>query len=137
MSKRKKYTINLLFCGYLVEDLHFGPFCYNWWVSRPSEKNNNPCFLFPVRLQSKILIVLNDYDFIIEVGQLNSQFGPHPSYICKCNGIQSELCETPTTAISTVYRQIFKLKTNFLRPEIMGYDTPKIVQEYLNELPFR
>ncbi|CAG8670646.1 10352_t:CDS:2, partial [Paraglomus occultum] len=50
------------------------------------------------------------HDFIIEVGQLDSQFGPHPSYICKCDGVQ--------------------------RPEIMDYDTPEIVQEYLNELPF-
>ncbi|CAG8488485.1 5236_t:CDS:2 [Cetraspora pellucida] len=110
MSKRKTYIINLIFHGYLVEDLYFGPFCHNWWIVRPSEKNHDPCFLFPIRLQFKILIVLNEHDFIIEVGQLDSQFGPHPSYICKCDGVQ--------------------------RPEIMDYDTPEIVQEYLNELPF-
>ncbi|CAG8513506.1 8758_t:CDS:2 [Cetraspora pellucida] len=115
MSKCKTYIINLIFRGYLVEDLHFGPFCHNWWI---------------------ILIVLNEHDFIIEVGQLDSQFEPHPSYICKCDGVQSELCETPTAAISTVYQQIFKSKTKFSGPEIMGYDTPEIVQEYLNELPF-
>ncbi|CAG8710694.1 28439_t:CDS:2, partial [Dentiscutata erythropus] len=83
------------------EDLYFGPFCHNWWISRLSEKNNDFCFLFPIHLHSKILIVLNEYDFIIEVGQLNSQFGPHPSYIYKCNEVQSELCETPSTAITT------------------------------------
>ncbi|RIB24395.1 hypothetical protein C2G38_2284131 [Gigaspora rosea] len=137
MTKRKKYMINLIFHGYLVEDLHFSPFCHNWWISRPSEKNNDPCFLFPIHLQSKILVILNDRDFIIEVGQLDSQFGPHPSYTCKCDGIQSELCKTPTETITTVYQQIFKSKTNFSGPEVMGYDTPKIVQEYLKELSFR
>ncbi|CAG8587791.1 16160_t:CDS:2, partial [Gigaspora rosea] len=120
-----------------IEDLHFGPFCHNWWISRLSEKNNDPCFLFPIRLQSKILVILNERDFIIEVGQLDSQFGPHPSYTCKCDGIQSELCKTPTETITTVYQQIFKSKTNFSGPEVMGYDTPKIVQEYLKELSFR
>ncbi|RIB26821.1 hypothetical protein C2G38_2029910 [Gigaspora rosea] len=137
MAKRQKYIINLIFSGYLDETLHFGPFCYSWWISRPSEKNNEPCFLFPICLQTKILLVLNGCDFIIEIGQLNSQFGPHPSYICKCDGIQSELYETPTEAITTVYQQIFKYKSNFSGPEIMGYDTPHIVQEYLNGLPFR
>ncbi|CAG8825148.1 13062_t:CDS:2, partial [Dentiscutata erythropus] len=48
-----------------------------------------------------------------------------------------ELCKTPTEAITTVYQQIFKSKTNFSGPEIMGYDTSNIVQEYLNNLLFR
>ncbi|CAG8806452.1 86_t:CDS:1, partial [Dentiscutata erythropus] len=74
---------------------------FNWWISRLSEKNNDLCFLFPIHLQTKILVVLNGYNFIIEIGQLDSQFGSHLSYICKYDGIQSELCKTPTEAITT------------------------------------
>ncbi|CAG8601598.1 777_t:CDS:2, partial [Gigaspora rosea] len=93
--------------------------------------------IFSGYLDETLHFVLNGRDFIIEIGQLDSQFGPHPSYICKCDGIQSKLCEIPTEAITTVYQQIFKYKSNFSGPEIMGYDTPHIVQEYLNNLPFR
>ncbi|RIB26213.1 hypothetical protein C2G38_2240892 [Gigaspora rosea] len=137
MTKRKKYTTTLIFRGHLAEDLHFGPFCHNWWISRPSEKINNPCLLYPIRIQSKLLVTLNGHDFIIEVGQLESEFGPHPSYICKCDGVQSEICKTPSTAITMVYQKIFQTKTNFSGPEVMGYDTPELVQEYLYELPFQ
>ncbi|RIB12699.1 hypothetical protein C2G38_2144933 [Gigaspora rosea] len=137
MTKRKKYTTTLIFRGHLAEDLHFGPFCHNWWISRPSEKINNPCLLYPIRIQSKLLVTLNGHDFIIEVGQLESEFGPHPSYICKCDGVQSEICKTPSTAITMVYQKIFQSKTNFSGPEVMGYDTSELVQEYLHELPFQ
>ncbi|RIB20242.1 hypothetical protein C2G38_2304623 [Gigaspora rosea] len=36
-----------------------------------------------------------------------------------------------------VYQKIFQTKTNFSGPEVMGYDTPELVQEYLYELPFQ
>ncbi|CAG8718214.1 5371_t:CDS:1, partial [Dentiscutata erythropus] len=71
------------------------------------------------------------------VGQLESELEPHPSYICKCDGIQSEICRMPSIAITTVYQKILQTKTNFSGPEVMGYDMPKIVQEYLHELSFQ
>ncbi|CAG8453579.1 22274_t:CDS:2 [Gigaspora rosea] len=109
MTKRKKYAITLISHGHLAKDLHFGPFCHNWWILSPSKKINNPCFLYPIHIQSKLLVTLNEHYFIIEVGQLESELGPHPSYICKCDGIQ----------------------------KIIGYDLPEIVQEYVHELLFQ
>ncbi|CAG8572356.1 3167_t:CDS:2, partial [Dentiscutata heterogama] len=51
------------------------------WISRPSEKINNPCFLYPIHIQSKLLVILNEHDFIIEVRQLESEVGLYPSYV--------------------------------------------------------
>ncbi|RIB04326.1 hypothetical protein C2G38_2222664 [Gigaspora rosea] len=35
MPKRKEYFVKLISLGIIVENLHFGPFCCNWWLSRP------------------------------------------------------------------------------------------------------
>ncbi|CAG8574960.1 7056_t:CDS:1, partial [Racocetra fulgida] len=40
-------------------------------------------------------------------------------------------------AITMVFQKIFQTKANFLEPEVMGYDTPELVQEYLYELHFK
>ncbi|CAG8828261.1 9457_t:CDS:2, partial [Racocetra persica] len=137
MTKCKKYTITLIFRGHLAEELYYGPFCHNWWISRPSEKMNNPCHFYPIRIQSKLLVTINEHDFIIEVGQIESEFGLHPSYICKYDSVQSEICKAPSMAITMVYQKIFQTKTNFSGPEVMGYDTPEVVQEYFHELLFQ
>ncbi|CAG8756109.1 3605_t:CDS:1, partial [Rhizophagus irregularis] len=74
------------------------PFCYNWWISRLSEKRKNPIFLHPIRLCMKTLVNLKDWNFFIEVVETFSNYGQIPGYICKCDGIQSELCKSLTAA---------------------------------------
>ncbi|CAG8522212.1 6441_t:CDS:2, partial [Racocetra persica] len=69
--------------------------------------------------------------------QSNSAFGPYPKYICKCGKIQSDICETATVAISSVYHQLFKTKTKFSGPEVLGFDKTIITDELLSDLPFR
>ncbi|CAG8807155.1 11513_t:CDS:2, partial [Racocetra fulgida] len=51
--------------------------------------------------------------------------------------IQSDICETATVAISSVYHQIFKTKTKFSGPEVLGFDKTIITDELLSDLPFR
>ncbi|RGB44026.1 hypothetical protein C1646_749250 [Rhizophagus diaphanus] len=55
MPKHKEYTVTLISSGLIVDALHYGPFCHNWWISRFSEKHENPIFLHPIRLHMKIL----------------------------------------------------------------------------------
>ncbi|CAG8828004.1 14769_t:CDS:2, partial [Racocetra persica] len=111
MTKRKKYTITLIFVATWPKNYIIDPFV--------------------------TIITINEHNFIIEVGQIESEFGLHPSYICKCDGVQSEICKVSSIAITMVYQKIFQTKTNFLGPEVIGYDTPEVVQEYLHELPFQ
>ncbi|CAG8658549.1 701_t:CDS:1, partial [Diversispora eburnea] len=59
----------------------------------------NLTLLYPIRLYMKTLVNLNERDFIIEVFETTSEYGSMPGYICKCDGIQSELCQILTVAI--------------------------------------
>ncbi|CAG8790962.1 17771_t:CDS:1, partial [Dentiscutata erythropus] len=81
--------------------------------------------------------ILKACEFITEVVQSNFAFGSCPGYICKCSEIQSDICETTTVAISSVYHQLFKTKTKFSGPEVLGFDKTIITDELLSDLPFR
>ncbi|CAG8724371.1 1242_t:CDS:2, partial [Dentiscutata erythropus] len=107
MPKHKEYTILLLSHGIWDEGLHFA-----------------------------IIVILKACEFITEVVQSNSAFGPYPGYICKCGEIQSDICETATVAISSVYHQLFKTKTKFSGPEVLGFDKTIITDELLSDLLF-
>ena len=136
MSKHKEYNVTLISSGVLVDTLHFGPFCHNWWISRPSEKCENPVLLHPIRLHMKTLVVLKGRDFIIEILEVSSNYGQIPGYICKCDGIQSELCESFITAVNSVYKKIFQTKAKYSELAIMGFDIPVISEALLKDLPF-
>ncbi|CAG8456095.1 11584_t:CDS:2, partial [Scutellospora calospora] len=82
--------------------------------------------LYPIRLYFKTLVILKVCEFITEVVQSNSAFGPCPRYICKCDEIQSDICETATVAISSVYHQLFKIKTKFSGLEIVRIGSNEI-----------
>lgn len=84
----------------------------------------------------KTLVILNEQKFITEVVRFNSAFGSCSGYICKCGEIQSEICESATVAISTVYQRVFNTKTKFSGPEVLGFDKAIIMDELLSDLPF-
>ena len=117
--------------------MHFRPFCHNWWLFRPIDKTNDIISLYPIRLHFKILVILNEHEFITEVVRFDSAFGLHFGYICKCNGVQSKIYETATVAISSVYRILFKIGTKLLGLKVLGFDTAIITNELLLDLPFR
>src|ERR1043165_2182192 len=101
MSKHKEYKVTLICLGLIVDTLYFRPSFHNWWISRLSEKYKNLVLLLhPIRLHMKTLVVLKGRDFIIEVLVTSSNYSQIPEYICKCDSIQSELCESLTTAVN-------------------------------------
>ena len=136
MPKHKKYTILLISRDIWDENLHFRPFCHNWWLFWPIDKTNNIILLYPIQLHFKILVIINEREFITEIVQFDSAFGPHPGYICKCDRVQSEVCETATVAISLVYHVFFKTGTKLLCPEVLKFDIAIIINELLSDLPF-
>ncbi|CAG8616179.1 4288_t:CDS:2, partial [Diversispora eburnea] len=71
------------------------------------------------------------------VFETTSEYGSMPRYICKCDGIQSELCQTLTVAICSVYKRIFGTETKFSGPAVMGFDTPTISNVLLQDLQFQ
>ncbi|RIB00016.1 hypothetical protein C2G38_2236011 [Gigaspora rosea] len=113
MSKCKEYFVKLISLGIIVENLHFGPFCCNWWLSRPDNNEiKNIVLLYPIRLNMKVLTILNKYDFIIKIDQMELDDILYPAYICTCNGIERE-------------------------KSIMGFDILIISEELLQDIPFQ
>ncbi|PKC15243.1 hypothetical protein RhiirA5_408394 [Rhizophagus irregularis] len=137
MPKHKEYVVTLISPGLIVDALHYGPSCHSWWISRPSEKCENLIFLHPIRLNMKTLVTLKGQDFIIEVVKIFSNYGQIPGYICKCDGIQGELCESLTAAVNSVYKKIFHTNAKYSGPAVMGFDIPVISEVLLKDLPFR
>ncbi|GES72774.1 hypothetical protein GLOIN_2v1767687 [Rhizophagus clarus] len=137
MPKHKDYAVTLISSGIIVDTLYYGPFCHNWWISRPSEKRESLILLYPIRLHMKTLVSLKDRDFIIEVVETSSNYGQIPGYICKCDGIQSELCDSLTAAVNSVYKKIFQTNAKYSGPAVMGFDIPIISEILLKDLSFR
>ncbi|RIB19231.1 hypothetical protein C2G38_2182421 [Gigaspora rosea] len=137
MSKQKEYIVTLIFAGHIIQNLHYGPYCHNWWLSQQTDKTNNIILLYPIRLNMKTLITLHNFDFIIEIVESVSEYGLAPGYLYKCKDIQSEIFLSPTNAISSVCQKIVKTTTKFSGPAIMGFDNPMISDILIQDLPFQ
>ena len=69
--------------------------------------------------------------------EVESEYGPAPGYICKCESIQSEISQSLTVAISSVYQKIVNKETKFSGPAVMGFDTPFISEILFQDIPFQ
>lgn len=81
MGKNKKYVVTLISTGQIVENLHFGPFCHAWWLTRPMNKTSTHTSLLPLRLGMKIHTILNKRDFIITVTE-SAEHPNYPEFLC-------------------------------------------------------
>ncbi|RIB16888.1 hypothetical protein C2G38_2188818 [Gigaspora rosea] len=133
MPKHKKYIVILISSGNIVQELHFGSFSRNWWLSRPND-NSSCLLLYPIRIGMKTLTTINNKDFIIPVVQKNNEF--KPGYICQSDGIYSKICESSTMAITSVYQRIFFVATKFAGPLVMGFDQQIISYQLLFDISF-
>ncbi|CAB4404482.1 unnamed protein product [Rhizophagus irregularis] len=131
MGKSKEYVTTLISEGQIVESLHFGPFCHNWWLVRPINKNSTHTLLLPIRLGMKSHTVLNKRNFIITV--VNDAERPNfPGFLCYSKENQSGVCSSPTEAINTCYEKVFDSNAKFPGPQVMGFDNSNIIQQLLN-----
>ncbi|RIB00909.1 hypothetical protein C2G38_2232482 [Gigaspora rosea] len=90
MTKHKKYIVTFILPGNIIQDLHFGSFSRNWWLSRPDDHSTFR----------------------------NNEF--KPGYICQLDGIYSKIYENSTIAITSVYQHIFSVATKYTSPLIIG-----------------
>ena len=134
MTKDKNYDVSLVSVGTIDSELHFGPFSHEWWIVCNQEME----FLVPIRLHMKVVVFLNGHDFILTVVKGNKEHSERPGYICTCESFYTtKLSNSSTNAISTVYQQLFRTKTKFLGPMIMGFDKPAICEKLLEGVLFR
>src|SRR5436305_9612656 len=99
MSKQRQLNVSLISPGILVEKLHYGVYSCYWWLPLPDSDKENTSY-FPIRVNQKIKIILNNYEFIVTVvvgNKNNNEF--LPGYLCQCK-TTAELENNATNAIS-------------------------------------
>jgi hypothetical protein len=116
MLKRWKPSVTLIATGIIIPDLHFGPFLRNWWHVRTLQENGKKIEkYYPFRVGMKTRVELKDRLFIIRVIQGNKQNNLLSGFLCESLLVSNEEVEnTPTSAISKLYKEYFKLKRVFL-----------------------
>ncbi|CAG8628909.1 247_t:CDS:2, partial [Diversispora eburnea] len=134
MTKRNKTNATLLSCGSLIPDLHYGPFSRDWWYTTTIE---NEVLLVPIRLGMIITTTINGQKFILRVVQGHPKHLQQPGYCCQAGVLSSNVEESCSAALTSLYQHIFQTKTKFSGPQELGLDDNKIVDQLLNGILFR
>ncbi|RHZ88404.1 hypothetical protein Glove_23g270 [Diversispora epigaea] len=134
MTKRNKSKPTLLSCGSLIPSLHYGPFSRDWWYTTTIE---NEIPLVPIRLGMKIAIILKEQKFILRVVQGYSRHSQQPGYCCQAGIFSSNVEESCSAALTSIYQRIFQTKTKFSGPQELGFDDDSIVNQLLEGVLFR
>ncbi|RIA91555.1 hypothetical protein C1645_821868 [Glomus cerebriforme] len=59
-----------------------------------------------------------------------------PGYICQSEGLRSNVCESSSKTITSVYQKAFSNKTKHIGPLVMGFDIPHISEALLSDVHF-
>ena len=74
MGKRKEYQVSLFSLGLIDENLHYGPFSRDWWETRRIKNTTNSPGLYPIRINMKTLVILQNTHFFITIIQGHTFF---------------------------------------------------------------
>ncbi|RHZ69442.1 hypothetical protein Glove_283g56 [Diversispora epigaea] len=113
----------LLSCNSLIPDLHYEPFSRDWWYSTTIE---NKILLVPIHLGMTIATTLNEQKFILRVIQGHSKNLQQPGYYYQAGALSSSIEESCSTALTSLYQNIFQTKTKFSGPQELGFDDDNI-----------
>jgi hypothetical protein len=109
--------------------LAFGPFLRNWWHGTKVEQ------CCPFRVGMKTQAELKNRPFIIRVVQGNKH-----NNLLPCESLlesNDEVENDPTSAISKLYKKIFRNETRFSGTLMMGMEDNNILDELLSDLSFQ
>ncbi|CAG8466859.1 7530_t:CDS:1 [Cetraspora pellucida] len=127
-----KYKVTIILQGKLIQNLHFGPYAKDWWISCPTHNGLTYTLLYPIHLGMKTITTVNQHDFIITVVQNNFE----PEYICQSEALQNNICQSSSKAITSIYQQAFSTKTRLDSLLVMGYDDSEICKMLLSDIYF-
>jgi hypothetical protein len=137
MVKRKEYQVSLVSSGVLDKNLHYGPFSRDWWETRCTKNTTETPNLYPIRINMKTLVILQNVQFFVIIIQGHTGSLQQPGYICEAGDLKSAVFNNPSAAITTLYQQIFKNSTRFSGSLIMGHDKMEIGEQLLKDIYFR
>lgn len=134
MLKSKNIEVTLIAVGKLIESIHYGPFSRYWWVSRSESATNTK--LIPIRVGQKTRTFLNGREFIIRVVVGNKESAKQPGYCCESGTFSSNVENSASEAVSSLYAQIFQTKTRKSGHMVIGYDNENIVEQLQEDVIF-
>jgi hypothetical protein len=139
MSKQWKPSVKLISIGIIISHLHFGSFLRNWWHVKTLQDNETKIEqYYPFRVGMKTQVILKNRPFIIRVIQGNKCNNLLPGFLCESlQESNDEAEDNPTSAISKLYKKIFKTTTRFSGTLMMGLEDTDILNELVSDLSFR
>lgn len=138
MSQQHEYPTTLLTSGIILSELHYGVFARNWWFQKaPKNKEilTTQLLIIPYRLNMRVSCELNGENFIISIVQ-NTTSPFEPGFVCTCKEKSTEISSSASTAITTLYREIFGKKTEYSGPAIMGFYNDEIIEKLIQDITF-
>src|SRR3954466_2065581 len=82
-----------------------------------------------------VVCTLNSQQFFIFIVK-NEKIPSNPGFICFSKGINSQIENSPSAAISNLYQKFFGGKTEYSGPLILGFDDIKIVEQLISDITF-
>src|SRR5215212_3332300 len=136
MSKRKQYQVSLISLGFIDENIHYGPFSRDWWETRCTKNTTQTSKLYPIRINMKTIVILQNTHFFTTVIQGHTGFLQQPEYLCEAEDLKSTIFNNPSAAITSIYQQLFRSGTRFSGSLIMGHDKTEINEQLLEGVSF-
>ncbi|RGB35341.1 hypothetical protein C1646_759421 [Rhizophagus diaphanus] len=84
----------------------------------------------------RILVVLQNVQFIITVVKGHPDSLQQPGYICEAGDLTSAIFNNPSAAVTTLYQRLFNNSTKFSGPLIMGHNKVEISKQLLEGVIF-
>ncbi|CAG8524545.1 13807_t:CDS:1 [Dentiscutata heterogama] len=120
--------------GYIIPELHYGPYLQDWWIFS-EDNHDNQAYPIPIRLELEIMVQLNKKSFIIHVVR-NIHSPLQPGYICEGSGQSSSIVTSASMALTSVYQTVFCTKTKFSRLAYLGLNQIKTAEKLLKDVVF-
>lgn len=138
MSNKPLLKVNLVSIGSIIPHLHYGPNLQHWWTSHGEKNLENGVQLYPIRLGWQTVLETNNKFFYTQVQEGNEKNENCPGYMCHVGTKFSDVEETPTPAVTSLYQRIFpNSNTKYSGPQVLGWDNPDFLEQSLTGIEFR
>ena len=124
MSNHKRILITP---GEINQNDHYGPFAVYWWNFIDSKKSQNTRICFPIRINMRIKVELNEKEFIIKIVQ-NTKDSTKPGYICESDD-DAVIYSTSSEVINENYKKFFDKTTRYSGPSVLGFDDETFIEQ--------
>ena len=138
MNKRPQLNVKLISLGSIIPRLHYGINICSWWITRGKKDLEKGVRLYPIRVGWQTVLEMNDKNFYTQILEGNEKHENYPGYRCQVGLKFSDIEETPSPAITSLYRRVCQnSNTKFSGPQVLGWDDPYLLEQSLTNIEFR